>query len=58
MLEDIIYCKDCEFYHPVSELVSECGNIRGLLDPSETDFCSHGKQKQDVPLDGQIRLES
>lgn len=57
-MENVVYCKYCKYYRPISETAFECGNIHGLLDPSETDFCSYGKQKQDVPLDGQIRLES
>lgn len=57
-MEEIVHCKECKYYHPISELNSDCGNIHGLLSPSENDFCSRGEYEEQSGIDGQIRLDS
>ena len=57
-MEEIVHCKDCKYYHPLSDFNSECGNIHGLLSPSENDFCSLGEYEESATIVGQIRLDS
>lgn len=57
-MEEIVHCKECKYYHLISELNSDCGNIHGLLSPSENDFCSRGEYEEPSGIDGQIRLDS
>lgn len=55
-MEDVIYCRQCKFYRPISETAFECGNIRGLLNPAEDDFCSKAEREESRDLEGQIQL--
>lgn len=55
-MEEIVHCKECKYYHLVSEINSECGNIHGLLSPSENDFCSKAEREESRDLEGQIQL--
>lgn len=55
-MENVVYCKYCKYYHPISETAFECGNIHGLLDPSDDDFCSKGDYDEARDLDGQIPI--
>ena len=55
-MEEIVYCKECKFYHLISEINAECGNIHGLLSPSENDFCSKAEREEPRDLEGQIQL--
>lgn len=55
-MEEIIHCKECKYYHPISDLNSDCGNIHGLLSPSANDFCSYADRDENNDLDGQMRF--
>lgn len=57
-MEEVVRRKECKYYHQISEINFECGNIHGLLAPSENDFCSFGEYCDSLTIDGQIRLDS
>ena len=40
----VVRCRECEHYNPESYDIS-CDNPKGIMGPSEDDFCSYGKRK-------------
>ena len=43
---EVCRCKDCIYYECGKSHTPYCNNIDGMNEPSENDFCSYGKRKE------------
>lgn len=40
----IVRCRDCKFYNPESHYIG-CESAKGIIGPSDDDFCSYGERR-------------
>ena len=46
-LQELIRCKDCEYYRQYADGRYDCDNLYGMADAYEDGFCSRAERRKD-----------